>query len=314
MRRPIRNRMTATHAASPDSAPQSPLELLVESDRQLASLVADVGDLGRALHVLHSEADRLEAALARRDEELAAAAEALAATEAERDAVRQQLERASRGLDNATAELRGRDEQQIALETEVETLRSEIAQRERGLTETASRLVATEAILQERERTLQRDHTARRVGEAALAETQRRAAQLADEVEAAAVERDRLAAGLAGLEQQLLDQQAALTEAQLQAARGSLEAEAAATERDRALAMLEERDAEEVGSSPRREAPPGHVRVLALPAGYTVTEHEEPCPAVGEVVETEGRRLAVARLGRSPLPGDGRVCAFLVSV
>ena len=310
--------VASTHTAPiPDTAPRSPLDLLVESDRQLASLVKDVGELERALQVLHAEADRLEAALARRDAELAAAAGAAAAAEAERDAASQQLERIARGLGDATAELRGRDEQVAALETEVGALRREIAQRERGLTETAARLAAAEAALQERERALQRDHTARAVGEAALAEAQRRAEELADEVEAAGVERDRLSTAVTALQQRLADQEAALADAHARAARGALEAEAAVAERDllrNALAVLEERYAVAVALPPLHEHAPGHVRVLALPSGYTVTEHEEPCPAVGDVVAVGDQRLAVARIGRSPLLGDGRPCAFVVSV
>jgi chromosome segregation ATPase len=299
----------------PATAPQSPLELLVESDRQLASLVAEVGDLERALRALRAEADRVEAALARRAEELEATARALAATEAERDRVRQLLEQASRELGEATAELRGRDGQVASLETELGTLRNEIAGRERGLTETAARLAAAEAALLGRERALQRDHTARRVGEAALAEAQQRADALADAAEEVAVERDRLARSLTELEQRLTEQDNALAEARLQAARGSVEAEAAIAERDRLRDVLAEREdpyADPAGASPRREAVPGHVRVLALPSGYAVTEHEESCPAVGEVVAVEGRHFTVAKLGRSPLPGDARVCAFVL--
>jgi chromosome segregation ATPase len=45
--------------------------------------------------------------------------------------------------------------------------------------------------------------------------------------------------------------------------------------------------------------------------GYQIVERDGSAPAVGAVVEVDGRELVVSRVGRSPLPGDDRACAFL---
>jgi chromosome segregation ATPase len=55
----------------------------------------------------------------------------------------------------------------------------------------------------------------------------------------------------------------------------------------------------------------GHVRFIALPKGYSLSESEEPCSRPGDFVDIDGRHFLVARIGRSPLPGDARPCAFL---
>jgi len=57
---------------------------------------------------------------------------------------------------------------------------------------------------------------------------------------------------------------------------------------------------------------PGHLRLLWRPDGYRVVASDEPCPREGERVLVDGIELVVARTGPSPLPGDGRRCAFLL--
>src|SRR5579859_6145077 len=54
-----------------------------------------------------------------------------------------------------------------------------------------------------------------------------------------------------------------------------------------------------------------HLLFVPLPTGYAIVEHEGPAPAVGGEVEVDGRCLVVLKLGRSPLPGDSRRCAYL---
>ena len=39
---------------------------------------------------------------------------------------------------------------------------------------------------------------------------------------------------------------------------------------------------------------------------------DEPAPPIGAVVDVDGSRFVVDGVGRSPLPGDRRECAFLV--
>jgi uncharacterized Zn finger protein len=46
------------------------------------------------------------------------------------------------------------------------------------------------------------------------------------------------------------------------------------------------------------------------PTGYELREQEGELPKVGDVVELDGRRVSVTKIGVSPLPGDNRPCAF----
>ncbi|MGZ8782195.1 MAG: hypothetical protein ACXWZB_01710, partial [Gaiellaceae bacterium] len=82
----------------------------------------------------------------------------------------------------------------------------------------------------------------------------------------------------------------------------------------RALLQLVERQfqLEEASTSvpePRSEA----VHVLFVPSatGYTLVERDGPAPDAGELVEVDGERFEVRRLGPSPLPGPSRRCAYL---
>jgi hypothetical protein len=57
-----------------------------------------------------------------------------------------------------------------------------------------------------------------------------------------------------------------------------------------------------------------HVRLYCRPTGYAFEEADEPPPPVGELVGMEDGAFVVERFGPSPLPGDCRRCAILVSV
>jgi hypothetical protein len=62
----------------------------------------------------------------------------------------------------------------------------------------------------------------------------------------------------------------------------------------------------------RPEEPSAHVLFKpAATGGYELLERDGRPPVEGETVEIDGRRFVAARLGPSPLPGDGRVCAYL---
>lgn len=58
------------------------------------------------------------------------------------------------------------------------------------------------------------------------------------------------------------------------------------------------------------DEPEATVHMLYLP-GYSLEEHPGPAPEPGSVIVVAGRRLVVARVGRAPLPGDRRPCAYL---
>lgn len=46
------------------------------------------------------------------------------------------------------------------------------------------------------------------------------------------------------------------------------------------------------------------------PTGYELREQEGELPKVGDVVDVDGRRVSITKIGVSPLPGDSRPCAF----
>jgi uncharacterized Zn finger protein len=46
------------------------------------------------------------------------------------------------------------------------------------------------------------------------------------------------------------------------------------------------------------------------PTGYELREQEGELPKVGDVVDVDGRRVSITKIGVSPLPGDNRPCAF----
>lgn len=55
-----------------------------------------------------------------------------------------------------------------------------------------------------------------------------------------------------------------------------------------------------------------HLLFVWSPSGYRLLERDGDAPRVGDEVELDGdERQRVTRLGPSPLPGDGRLCAYL---
>jgi hypothetical protein len=54
-----------------------------------------------------------------------------------------------------------------------------------------------------------------------------------------------------------------------------------------------------------------HVVFVWSPSGYGIGERDGEPPAVGSVVEEDGGRFLVTKVGASPLPGDTRQCAYL---
>jgi hypothetical protein len=55
-----------------------------------------------------------------------------------------------------------------------------------------------------------------------------------------------------------------------------------------------------------------YVLFVSKPSGYELVERDGEPPAPGAEVELEeGMRFKVSKLGPSPLPADGRPCAYL---
>ena len=79
------------------------------------------------------------------------------------------------------------------------------------------------------------------------------------------------------------------------------------------LETEEQRPTQEVSEAPAEPAVGGHVLFVPSPSGYALVERGGESPSVGELIELEGREesYAVARVVRSPLPGDARRCAYL---
>jgi multidrug efflux pump subunit AcrA (membrane-fusion protein) len=95
----------------------------------------------------------------------------------------------------------------------------------------------------------------------------------------------------------------------------------AVEQRERALAAREEeleaaaakREAVEEPSRPETRGPlPAGVTLLFVPGpAYRLVEVERRQLDVGAPLELDGESYVVARLGKAPLPGDDRRCAYL---
>jgi hypothetical protein len=55
----------------------------------------------------------------------------------------------------------------------------------------------------------------------------------------------------------------------------------------------------------------GYLLFISKPTGYELREFQGELPGVGEEIQEDGTRLRVSKIGRSPLPGDRRRCAYL---
>ncbi|HEX5245956.1 MAG TPA: hypothetical protein VFW41_02370 [Gaiellaceae bacterium] len=56
----------------------------------------------------------------------------------------------------------------------------------------------------------------------------------------------------------------------------------------------------------------GHLLFVWKTSGYELREEPGDAPELGAEVEHDGRHLRVTKVAPSPLPGDRRVCAYLV--
>jgi len=56
----------------------------------------------------------------------------------------------------------------------------------------------------------------------------------------------------------------------------------------------------------------GYLVFVWSPNGYTLAERPGEPPQVGAEVEDGTRRFRVTKIAQSPLPGDSRLCAYLL--
>jgi hypothetical protein len=57
-----------------------------------------------------------------------------------------------------------------------------------------------------------------------------------------------------------------------------------------------------------------YLAFVMRPSGYELREREGNPPNVGDEVEEDETRMTVMKVASSPLPGDGRRCAYLQPV
>jgi chromosome segregation ATPase len=293
------------------------LEHREERTRELRNAVEQMLRRGSAeLDERHAELNALSEALAAREaqlregeEDLAHRRQELGAVELHRAAVvrreeaaeerlRQLLERerdltdrAAR-LDEREQELAARESDAAAVQAGVETAREELSGREAELAslreELAARAERAEAAAGQAA-DLRRELTAR---EASLAA---RARALADtEEEARRLERLRV---------ELAERETQLDEERRSLARSRDELAGAVATASAGLG---------IGERPSAEAAGPEAHLLFVPSGgsYRLIDVDGPAPAPGDVVEADGVAYLITRVGRSPLPGDARRCAY----
>jgi hypothetical protein len=69
-----------------------------------------------------------------------------------------------------------------------------------------------------------------------------------------------------------------------------------------------------VVSPPSTTPNDGHVLFVPSPEGYAFVERDGAAPAPGDTLHLEEGRYAVTKVVDSPMPDDGRPCAYLQSV
>jgi hypothetical protein len=116
----------------------------------------------------------------------------------------------------------------------------------------------------------------------------------------------------AAVEQRFEEVAAALSDAETRAANHALRATFLERELETARALLDEYGSSRV--EPGQSKPARHVRLVSLARGYALVEADESVPPVGALIDLGGVLFIVDGVGRSPLPGDRRECAFLLPV
>lgn len=179
-------------------------------------------------------------------------------------------------------------------------LEAELAQARASLEEEAAEREHADAEL------LRVETALRELGEASAAQAAAAAGRIAEaNAQLAMLERVR-AADQARLADELRARARAVVELEQ-----ALQVEVAARRRAEAAAVAAEERAAALAADPASDTGP-HVAFFALGGRYRLVAREGPAPSPGTpVVLPDGGVLVVAKVGRSPLPGDTRRCAFL---
>ncbi len=295
---------------SPDDRIRHRLKALFASTDDEEVVEALISERGREIEERTEQLQATIADLERREEQ----------TGRLRSAVEEMLRHGSAELDERhealaalALELGAREEKIRAAERDVAVRKQEL-----GAVELRSAAVARrDEAANEREASLGRISAELTSREDQLAEAERRVGELDAEIGS----RQRaLAASQASVlerERRLGDQEAELARltAELADRERLLEVEKASVfsgreELSRAVAS--------VSSGLRLPARGGAVALVAsahilyvMRDGYGIVEREGRAPDIDALVEIDGREFVVTRVGRSPLPGDDRACAYL---
>ncbi len=319
----IESRLQAAMAGREElkRAQQLSASRIAELEAQLHSLTAErseveelsstqIAELNGELHELRTAAAEREGRLERMAgleaefEQLRARDEhgdGRKATEIE--ALHVQLQEVEEKRDAAEARASALENDLTPLRAELERLREQAAGADEGLAARVSELSeALHAASAERDAAVER---------AAALEPE--LASLRDRVEAVAAERDAALAGRAGTDPEAgaLREQLAARERRLAESVGEI---AKMNREHRALLQLVERQfqlEESTTAVPETKGEAAHVLFVPSANGYTLLEQDGAAPEAGDVVELDGGRFVVRRLGPSPLPCPRRRCAYL---
>jgi len=64
---------------------------------------------------------------------------------------------------------------------------------------------------------------------------------------------------------------------------------------------------------PEPELPSAHLLFVPTPAKYLLVERQGPPPGAGDEIALSEGSFVVGKVGRSPVPGEPRSCAFLLA-
>jgi len=315
-----------------DEDATTPMAKLVDADRHLLAIGAEVAALRDELARLREEAGARAELLAEREVVIAELSGLLPTLEEARVHALRQSEAASSALAQTQARVSEYARQVVELQQRLASIDEANAARDGAVRKLEAQLADERASREESERALADAHAVSRAAEVSLAESRTRLASLSGDYERLLAEREE--------ERAEAQRQAEVTSAAVHASESRLSREvgrvarlereletleAALAERVVSLSDLEHKLAEarsehEEASAAAAEPPsrsaeqlnPTHLRFVLRSGGYTVTESDGQPPRPGEVVEFEGQRFTVAKVAPSPLPRDLRPCVYLL--
>lgn len=312
----------------------TPMAKLVEADRHLLAIGAEVAALREELARLREEAGARAELLAEREVVIAELSGLLPTLEEARVDALRQSEDASSILVQNQARVSEYARQVIELQQQLAAVDATSAAHDGAVLELEAKLADERASREKSERALAEARAVSQTAERSLAEArarfedvsgdyerllaereeERAAAQRHAEVTSAAVRASesrlsREVKRVEGLERELETLEAALAERVVSLSE---------LEHKLARARSEHEETNAVAAEPAyRSAEPEplsttHLRFVLRSGGYTVSECDGEPPQPGQVVDFEGQRFTVAKVAPSPLPRDHRPCVYLL--